>query len=290
VDEICMPVKAYYGHVMALKDQVDLLFLPRLVSVETKAYICPKFMGLPDMIRSNVPDLPTLINVTINATEGARAFSRAIYEMGSYFCSSSRKIRKAWEEASRYQHKFTELKKRGFLPHEAIKYLEDGLGKLHGADSRSVRIALMGHGYTIYDEHLSMNIIEHLRNMGAEVITPDNLPLELTEEEAAKLPKRMFWTLGKRLLGGTLHYLQRFDIDGILYVTVFGCGPDSMIADLAERFVRRQGRIPFLMLTLDEHTGEAGVLTRLEAFMDMLSWRAENESNLSPYGKSLDSR
>jgi hypothetical protein len=48
VDEACLPVKAYHGHVMALSGECDNVFVPRLVSVERKAYICPKLMGSPD--------------------------------------------------------------------------------------------------------------------------------------------------------------------------------------------------------------------------------------------------
>ena len=60
-------------------------------------------------------------------------------------------------------------------------------------------------------------------------------------------------------------------MDGILYVEAFGCGPDSMIEDLSARYVRRDRKIPFQVLTLDEHSGTAGVMTRLEAFVDMIS-------------------
>ena len=49
----------------------------------------------------------------------------------------------------------------------------------------------------------------------------------------------------------------------------FGCGPDSL---MIERITRRSKQFnkPLLNLTIDEHTGEAGFITRLEAFVDML--------------------
>lgn len=59
VDEACLPVKLFYGHVVDLADKVDYLFLPRLVSTAQKEYICPKFMGLPDMIKAADIKLPT---------------------------------------------------------------------------------------------------------------------------------------------------------------------------------------------------------------------------------------
>ena len=45
-----------------------------------------------------------------------------------------------------------------------------------------------------------------------------------------------------------------------------------MVLSLIEEVVRKAG-IPFMTLTVDEHTGEAGMLTRLEAFVDMIRWR-----------------
>ena len=136
-----------------------------------------------------------------------------------------------------------------------------------------MKIAVMGHGYTIFDEYLSMNLIRHLQALGVRVITPEMLAPELSEEYAAALPKRMFWTLGKKILGNVLYHIEKNNLDGMLYVETFGCGPDSMIEDLSARYVRRSRNMPFQVITLDEHTGEAGVLTRLEAFVDMILWR-----------------
>ena len=60
VDEACLPVKAFFGHVAYLAGKADALFVPRFVSIEHGAFICPKLMGLPDMIRARVPGAPTI--------------------------------------------------------------------------------------------------------------------------------------------------------------------------------------------------------------------------------------
>jgi predicted nucleotide-binding protein (sugar kinase/HSP70/actin superfamily) len=59
-------------------------------------------------------------------------------------------------------------------------------------------------------------------------------------------------------------------------MVAFGCGLDALVGDLVERRIRKKG-VPFCMITIDEHTGEAGVDTRLEAFIDMLEWRDTQE-------------
>ena len=58
-------------------------------------------------------------------------------------------------------------------------------------------------------------------------------------------------------------------IDGIITLTAFGCGPDSLMVERITRKAKRFNK-PLLNLTIDEQTGEAGFITRLEAFVDML--------------------
>ena len=67
LSEVCLPVKVYFGHAAYLAGRVDYLFVPRLSRVEAKAYICPKFMGIPDMLRARINKLPPLIDTTVDA-------------------------------------------------------------------------------------------------------------------------------------------------------------------------------------------------------------------------------
>jgi len=55
---------------------------------------------------------------------------------------------------------------------------------------------------------------------------------------------------------------------GFQALRVLGCGPDSLMIDLLRR--RAKGTKPFLSLVIDEHTSESGLITRLEAFVDMI--------------------
>jgi benzoyl-CoA reductase/2-hydroxyglutaryl-CoA dehydratase subunit BcrC/BadD/HgdB len=63
--------------------------------------------------------------------------------------------------------------------------------------------------------------------------------------------------------------LERGSVDGLVAVVAFGCAPDSGLAPELGQAARQAG-LPMLTLTLDEHSGEAGLVTRLEAFVDML--------------------
>ena len=56
---------------------------------------------------------------------------------------------------------------------------------------------------------------------------------------------------------------------GAVYISAFGCGPDSYIRQYIKERLSAAG-LPLLELTLDSHTAQAGLETRIEAFADML--------------------
>ena len=66
--------------------------------------------------------------------------------------------------------------------------------------------------------------------------------------------------------------IKKGDIDGIIHLTAFGCGPDSIIGRLMEGDCD-DANLPFLTLRVDEHTGDNHTQTRLEAYIDMLKMR-----------------
>jgi len=275
VEEACLPVKIFYGHVLELAPQVDYLFLPRLVSVEHKSYICPKFMGLPDMIKSNIPGLPSIIDLCVDVSHDDRQYRRDLYRVGQLFTRNPWKIRQAEKESLRSLKQYRSLLSQGYLPTEALAQMADRelVGLMEKQNSNTnfpLTIGLLGHGYTIYDDFISQQVIRRLRELGAKVVTPDILSEATIEEQARQLPKRMFWSLGKKILGGAFHYFNNHQVDGIVHLACFGCGPDSLIAELVEIEAYRRKNLPFMLLTVDEHTGEAGMITRLEAFVDMI--------------------
>jgi len=71
------------------------------------------------------------------------------------------------------------------------------------------------------------------------------------------------------LTGTAAYYMLNHKVDGIIALSAFGCGPDSLMVDEI-RYHAKNKNVPMIVLTIDEHTGEAGFVTRLEAFIDML--------------------
>jgi len=288
VDEACLPVKTFYGHVDLLKKQVDILFLPRLISVAPKEYICPKFMGLPDMIKQKILDLPEILDPVIDCSKSANQMEKTFLSLGESISTQRLLIKNAWQRAMANYLNFQKKVKSGHkyfqaLTEESLKSTSKQTNAKAG-----LQVGLIGHGYNIYDYSISMGLIERLEKLGANVITAENLPDNLINLQAMTLPKPMFWTLGKRALGAAMHWVNQGGIDGIIYFSAFGCGPDSLVGDLIERYCRKRN-YPILHLTVDEHTGEAGMDTRIEAFIDLLERRKYHESNISTYGQSFSS-
>ena len=146
------------------------------------------------------------------------------------------------------------------------------------------RIAVIGHPYNIYDRYISMDLLGKLARYGVEVRTIEMVDEAQINSQAALLEKPMFWNYGRMAYGAALHLAEAGMIDGFICVTSFGCGIDSFVNDLIERSIRKKYNIPFITMTIDEHTGEAGFNTRLEAFVDMLRWRNRNENYISAFG------
>ena len=283
VDEACLPVKIFHGHIIDLRDRVDYIFVPRIMSVYKDEYICPKFCGLPEMVRFSVKDIPPMIDTEINFNKSRKSLMKTIYEFGSYVTKDTDRIKKAYVEALKEYQKYKHSILQGNLPVNGELVRQPVIG----TKKPRRRIALMGHSYLLYDNFGSMEIINKLKEQNIEILVPEMMDNKLLNSYAETLEKKMFWSFGRRLLGAVMHLVEERDVDGVIYLSSFGCGIDSIVEDLFERKTRNESDIPFLLITLDEHTGEAGVNTRLEAFLDMIDWRKKNEGNLSPYGKSI---
>jgi len=268
VPEACLPVKVYYGHALSLASSVDCLFVPRIISAQKGTYICPKLMGLPDMIRHSGYNLPQLIAPTLNARQKSTGWRRSHIQAAQKLGFSKKTAEAAWYQARHELKSYQRELQRGCTPVDLLGQRAHSSNSLSGPT-----LLLLGHPYNIFDEFVSMNLISQLYQRGYGVVTPEMLSPSIVEREAARLPKHLFWSLGRSLVGTASHYLRNNSVVGIVHVVSFGCGPDSLVGELLERRTHKARRIPFLLLTLDEHTGEVGLVTRLEAFLDMIEWR-----------------
>ncbi|MFH1382365.1 MAG: acyl-CoA dehydratase activase-related protein [Chloroflexota bacterium] len=272
VADTCLPVKVFLGHVLALVDQCDCLFIPVIRSVKGKTYNCSKFLGLPDMTRAVVPESPPVLDIEIDVNRGKWALNRAIYRLGRHFAWNPLAVREAglaaWETYGSYRGL---MSAKRLTPPRAINEIS---GTEPGIPSRQkeageTAIALVGHPYLLYDEYINHRIIHRLEAAGSRIVTPEMLAARELEAGITQVVGQAYWTYEAEVVGAGGHYLRN-GVDGIIGIMAFGCGPDSLMMDMVRREATRLKATPFMNLTLEEHTAEAGVITRLEAFLDMV--------------------
>lgn len=279
VDEACLPVKIFMGHVLDLKDSVDVLFIPRYTSVSKKEYICPKFGGLPDMVRSSIKNLPPIIDAEINMRKDKDNSAVAAIKIGQSLGFDFFKSAKAYEKAVEFYRDFRSKVQQYKFPHRLINQ-----EKVISFNEKKLKILLLGHVYNVCDSYANMNIINKLESHNCEVISLEMFDSRVLRTNVEQLQKQFFWQYGSYTIGCIYEVLKSNKIDGIIYLSSFGCGIDSFVAYMAERRVRDLSSIPYTTIILDEHSGEAGLNTRLDAFIDTLLWRCNNEVNVSTHG------
>jgi len=276
VSEACLPIKLAYGHVLELKDKVDFIYIPRIVGLEYHTYMCPKFIGLPDMIRATFSDIPPIIDHLIDKRNSHTGFIKSFLDLGKLFTNNKAKILSAYLNGLNALKEYDEQLKKGILPIEILEKKS-----LRSIESKT-NIGIVGHCYEIYDEYISGGMIETLNKLGVKTLTMESLGWKTVLKEANALPKRLFWTFGRELYGTARYFIRQKLVDGIIVVVAFGCGPDSLVRELIEEDLVKPLSFPEITITVDEHSSDVGLLTRLEAFVDMLTRRSRNEDYLSP--------
>jgi len=283
VADTCLPVKVFLGHVLSLIGRCDYIFIPTIRSLKSKIYNCSKFLGLPDMTRAVITECPPILDVNIDINKGMRNIYRAIDKLGHYFTRNTPKIKRASLDAWQVHLNYRQLmSNHGLIPLQAMERIPN-LDKAENSQlkteteidsgnpaSTQTNIALIGHPYLLYDEYLNHRLIHRLEQAGNRVLTPEMLTSDELESASVKLAGTTYWTYGEEVVGAGEHYLQD-GADGIIGILTFGCGPDSLMMEMVRRRANRLGTTPFMSLVLEEHTAETGMITRLEAFLDMIN-------------------
>lgn len=272
VTETCLPIKIYVGHILNLLDKgIDKILVPSIQSVAYKIYNCSKIRGLPDLIRNVVKQDFTMVEATLDKSEKNHGLYDFLRELAAPFgITDEKKIKEASKAGWRAYNNFHIMSKSGMSYKKAINYALQGKVFIESSTKEyPISIALVAHGYNIYDDRASMKIIDKLESMDVKVYTALQLSQEQTIEGINTLGEKLYWANEYEMTGTAGHYMKDNKIDGLIALNAFGCGPDSL---MIERIIRKakQFNKPILHLTIDEQTGEAGFITRLEAFVDML--------------------
>ena len=269
VTDACVPIKLFHGHVAALIDKVDILFMPRLVSLDGKSTLCPKFLGLPDMVKYSIAGLPEIIENRLDLKKGKMELYRFLYGIGRRFTANRLKIMHAIYRAKYNFANYRKLVFKGLTPVEAFACLEGGQEPSVQLIDGALKLAVVGYPYNLYDNFISIGLLTKLRRYGVQVVTPEMVPDKEMKRLSKKLRKNLFWYYSNQVVWAAIYYLEDKNLDGIIHLTAFGCGPDSMTNKIIELECKAK-KVPFITVSIDEHTGEAGVETRVEAFVDLI--------------------
>ena len=272
VTETCLPIKIYLGHILNLINKgIKYIFVPSLQSIAPKIYNCSKIRGLPDLVRNVVKGDFVMVEATLDKSAKKQGLYEFLQESVAPFgITDIEKIKSASKQGWKVYNNFLVMMRAGMNYKKALSNALNGKVVIE-SDKKAfpISVALISHGYNIYDERASMKIFEKLEDMEVNVSTALQLTEEQMSEGIASLGQKRYWANENEMTGASGHYLKDNKIDGIITLTAFGCGPDSLMLERVMRKAKEAGK-PMLNLTIDEHTGEAGFITRLEAFIDML--------------------
>ncbi len=264
--EICLPAKVAFGHLLSLREAgAERIFFPALLSLEkaggAPTYPCPYGELLPAMARSALG--LDFVSPRLAMHAGSKPVLRRLGEAVQKLGLDPDRVPEALEEASTALASFRiELRRRG---REA---LEDAAA--HGR----VACAVLGRPYNLHDPFLNLNLARHMKKLGVTALPMDCLPLEPeTLEGGDDLP---VWKHSRLAIEGTRWTLGRPGVFPII-LTNFGCGPDAFGLKHISKVLADK---PHLVLEFDEHQAEAGLITRLEAFLDEV--RSAREAHPSP--------
>jgi len=290
--ELCIPVKIYYGQVLKLVENnpdLDFLFVPRYVSEVPDSYFCPKFLSLPDVIKI-LPDVPKILNFEVNVKEFP--ISTSAIELGKQLGQGQTASLDAYKKAHQYFDEYHKFLRDGGSVNHALRLVHRNLPfKLPKKEMKGdLRFLLLGHAYNIFDTFINLDFIKKLHEQGVEVLTIENLPEYLFKKPVIVNPRggilRNYWQHEEEIMQAIRFFLTkgRAEIDGVIFLISFACGPDSLISELIMRDMKVVG-LPFLEIIMDEHSGEAGLMTRIESFVEMVR-RKRKRLGLEPRWKS----
>ncbi len=256
--ETCYPVKVSHGHVKTLLGRTRYLFLPSIVNMPTMSagesgFFCPFVQSNRYMLQMAL-DLgkQDVLHAVIHMRNDPEMMALEIADQLSSALNRKRSlILEALREGIEADKAFTR------------ELCDAGLEVLDRHDPSEPLVIVTGRPYNLYDERLNLRLGRNLAKIGVSAMPMDFV--DVTGVDLSDFPS-MYWGLGARILR-TAKFIRRHPNMFGLHVTNFSCGPDSFV----EHFFRYvMGNKPYLILELDEHSAVAGVMTRLEAYGNVI--------------------
>jgi predicted CoA-substrate-specific enzyme activase len=254
----CFPAEIAHGAVQDITDRKpDFIFLPHFRDMKSyeatvPANFCPITQGLPYYIKKAFPEiseekfLAPVVSFMYGDEKAAEPFMAMAEKLGCSKDEAQQAFSIAWEKQKDCFSRFSELGKQA---------LEEA------RQSKKPVIALLGRPYNAFTRDANMGIPRKYTSRGYSVIPFDILPFE----EQSIYPN-MYWYYGQQDMKSA-SFLKNEDNIFVTFISNFSCAPDSFMLHYLKWIM---GVKPFLILELDSHTADAGVDTRIEAFLDII--------------------
>lgn len=260
IDENCLPCKLFFGHIKELLGKCDYIFVPRYEGFSKTNQVCFKFLAFYDLAVGIFKDVKFL---TVNI--GCCNEEKEFVKLGQSLGYEKRFAASAYEHA---HNCYIENKKQ---KHNA--FFENLYAAAPQADTKP-KILIVGHNYLSYDSYLIKPVADFFKNGGSGGASGNNIELlfacdyhyDVTDKYYENISKDLYWYFNKALLSALVR--AKSFIDGIIFISAFPCGPDALTNELAMRKIKD---IPKLNIILDELSSDAGLVTRLECFTDIIS-------------------
>ncbi len=260
----CFPVKVAHGHIAELiAKKVDYIFLPSIVSMRSnysqsrKNQLCPYVQSLvyqAGAAFANRLGETEILTAVLRLGEGERLLRKSFSKLGKELGFSRRAVCRAIDESLEAQAGFEQS-----LVNKGAEYLK----QVGPEDKLAV---LISRPYNGCDEGVNLQLPKKLAELGVKVVPMDMLDLDKAPLSDESLHKSTYWVYGQKILRAA-EIIKTDPRLYAIYLSNFACGPDSFLMTF---FKDIMGQKPCLQLELDEHSADAGVITRLEAFLDSL--------------------
>lgn len=257
--EACFPVKVAHGHIKYLADEgVDVLFIPSSINLSRegdeyqRGLACPYVQTIPYVTRSITKGIKT-ISPIIDFSRGEDFLKKELKKVFDQYGVSKKDIDKALIMAQKAQDSFFDV-----IKSKGLEVLRDN------ADGKNPIIVIVGRGYNAFDPGMNLEIPKKLDNLNVIAMPMDFLPIE--DINLRDYWPNMYWRAGQRILRAAKIIAKEKYLYPI-YIGNFSCGPDSFIL---KYFKEELSDKPFLHIEIDEHSADAGAITRCEAFLDSI--------------------
>lgn len=253
IDEACLSLKLYFGHVNELIGKCDYIFIPRICNFGRNRDMCPRFHAMYDIAKNMFRDSGQKFltcNIDVLGKEGEL---KAFLSLGQSLGCSLKSTLSAYKTAKKEEKRVWKNR----LQKQKQLLEKDGL-----------KILIAGHDYLIEDSFIGKPITEFLKKSDVLPVNACIVDRDIALKRSLNMSPTCKWQLNREIIGGIDMYKDK--IDGIIFISAFPCGPDAMVNEL---MLRRIDGIPMLNLVLDGQNGTAGTETRLESFLDIIRFK-----------------